>query len=220
MTKQELLKNPLVKEIAYNFARQIESNYDAGKGEDWDEFVKEQTAQWDVISHRSKINGKITTGLIWDGSWEIYSVRRKHDCEIFTINDIVNTDTTKNTRIETLQFGENGQVYFNDNRLLYGYKKAKPFVFITQDDKYIFEGDSYFSVSDDYQILRTDIARKDCLYESANRAFSTIHAAEEWILLNKPCLSVNNVKTILYAHIGNKLTISMEDLNQLAKSKL
>lgn len=211
--KETLLQNPLVKEIALDF-------YHTKVGVNWEEFVKDQTVQWDVISCRSKINWQITTGLILDGSWEVYSVRRKNDCEIFTINDIVNTDTTKNTRIETLQFGENGQVYFNDNRLLYGYKKVKPFIFTTQDNKDIFEGDSYFSVSDDYQLLRTDIASKDCLYESANRAFSTIPAAEEWILLNKPCLSVNNVKTILYAHIGNKLTISMEDLNQLAKSKL
>ena len=68
---------------------------------------------------------------------------------------------------------------------------AKP-LFTTEDGVDVFSGDSFFCVTDDFQILKNDLAQQSHVGVRL-RAFATIPAAEVWVLMNKPCLSVMDV---------------------------
>jgi hypothetical protein len=100
-------------------------------------------------------------------------------------------------------------------------------IFTTEDGVDIFEGDNYYSVF-----------KADLLYNGMFKAeptvggrfsnpdtckvFSTKQAAEEYILMNKPCLSIEDIKSVS-AITDNpfKLMGVLEDkLKSLVKSKL
>jgi hypothetical protein len=74
-------------------------------------------------------------------------------------------------------------------------KKVKLPLFQTEDGTPIFEGDVVVSVKLDrgYHIL-SHKASKELAYENKTiKWFCTIDAAENWVLLNKPVLSVNDI---------------------------
>ena len=61
-----------------------------------------------------------------------------------------------------------------------------------------------FAVTEDYKIYWHSVA--DALIDPSDKHFSTNKAAEQYILMNKPCLSVNDVVGLIfsdYTNIGN-----------------
>ena len=136
-------------------------------------------------------------------NWSIYSVKRISDSEVFTIGDKAINNTYSQ------YCGIISEIFIKDNKLelyisetiagnmslfLSNAKKYKKPLFITADGVDIFEADYVYGVKfymGEHE-LKTLIAHdKDVL--STFIRFSTKEAAEEYILMNKPLLSLSDV---------------------------
>lgn len=150
--------------------------------------------------------------------WDIYSIKRLSDGEIFTIDD-----KTKYGTITEFYLTHDNFIVYKTSTGSSGvnislWKKTKKPLFTTEDGVDIFEGN-------EYTFVRSNYSYKTCIAISSHESsklsndylgdFSTKEAAEEYILINKPCLSINDIKTLRYKN----LMIYDEDLKQLVKSK-
>ena len=99
-------------------------------------------------------------------------------------------------------------------------KKVK--LFCTGDGVDIFEGDKVYGVEviNNFKLLiiencimKTTHNPKHCIY------LSTKEKAEEYILMNNPCLSINDVLSVSYPSIRNRV-ITVRKLQKLINSKL
>ena len=148
--------------------------------------------------------------------WDIYSVKRISDNKIFTIGDFY-----EDLIIEKMFMSVAGDI-------LTTYKpKIKQPIFQTEDAVDIFEGDNIYWVNintfekvncNKYNDDLGEISIKSLLskkYECKAVGFSTKEKAEEYILLNKPCLSVNDIKNT-FPRIFDK----EKELIKLVKSKI
>lgn len=142
--------------------------------------------------------------------WDIYSVKRISDNKIFTIGDFY-----EDLIIEKM-------VMSVDDNILTTYKpKIKEPIFQTEDGVDIFEDNKYYYInsnfSDPWEIIHTKadcpgiIDKNDLNY----KRFSTKEKAEEYILLNKPCLSVNDIKNTF-----PRIFDGEKELIKLVKSKI
>jgi hypothetical protein len=137
--------------------------------------------------------------------FKINSIRIKSDGEVFTVGDRTNEGV-----IKEFQYCKDGRLiisfvdgfprYLDAKGSTHKLSKLKPLL-KTEDGVDIYEGDYYFSV-----------LKKDLIYNGKFVAepinggkfsnpesciiFSTKEAAEEYILLNKPCLSIKDVQSI------------------------
>lgn len=166
--------------------------------------------------------------------YEIKSVRRLSDGEVFTVGDntssgvIVSFDI--NSTIMNVVFGPNMHSICNS-----GFAKIKKEpLFTTEDGVEIFEGDTIFSVEHTYYKIDDKIAG---IYKGSNKNhpvehwynddkyFSTKEAAEKYIIMYKPVLSIKDLlKNFSLANAAYKgdffNNITMDELKELAKSKL
>lgn len=152
--------------------------------------------------------------LLINQNFNIHSVKRLSDGEIFTVGEEVDDWGTK--RVITGFSNESGwltiPVEFNSygKTDLTGIKKVKQPLFTTEDGVEKFEGDLFVPVNvsvddaDNYTIRGLNSEAKPYntkIQEEARKNgvlwFSTKEAAEEYILMNKPCLSVKEVVDIL-----------------------
>ena len=146
--------------------------------------------------------------------WDIYSVKRISDNKIFTIGDFY-----EDLIIEKMFMSVAGDI-------LTTYKpKIKQPIFQTEDAVDIFEGDNIYWVNintfekvncNKYNDDLGEISIKSLLskkYECKAVGFSTKEKAEEYILLNKPCLSYGDVQEYLKVKDCNKVL-------DLAQSKI
>lgn len=159
---------------------------------------------------------------------KIHSIKRLSDNQIFTIGDFVNNRTISSFSLNWIQTGfkihcDNvGKGNINDGCFfeLKDLKHIKQPLFTTEDGVDIFEGDEYYYINsnfnDPWKIINTkadcpDIINKNDLNY---KRFSTKEKAEEYILLNKPCLSINDI-------IKNLTIIDgIKTLQDLVKSKI
>lgn len=146
---------------------------------------------------------------------KIHSVKRLSDSEIFTIGDKIQLDSDNKeygtiTELyishEQLRFycGKLGGVLCHDIDKRNNFTKLKQPLFTTEDGVDIFEGDKYFicTASLSNCINNEGIVGKFFKPNPNYKYFSTKEKAEEYILMNKPCLSLNDV--ILEANRINK----------------
>ena len=94
-------------------------------------------------------------------------------------------------------------------------KYPKP-LFTTKDGVDIFKDDYYYPVEKSYYYLHEKQTNHHCTNEDKFWIFSTKEKAEEYILFNKPCLSINDVnvlKNIVFANWD-------KTLKDLVKSKI
>lgn len=168
----------------------------------------------------------------------IHSVKRLSDGEVFTIGDNITfyrpDQGGKNYNCKITNFYEvDKQMNITTNGLCENIKNIlhikKP-LFTTEDGVYIFEGDEFYYPTGDLNYIykeKTPIKTihdsksydnllKYCLVVS-NHKFSTKEAAEKYILLNKPCLSLNEVLNIFGR--CNQIAFKKE-LRNLAKLKI
>lgn len=159
--------------------------------------------------NRGIIAGNSENEFLSKDHWSIHSVKRLSDGEIFTVGDKVNCwDGIKkiemiyilNDSKNKLRFWMKGQYGIegvSNNKNPSGYtlehlQKAKQPLFTTEDGVDIFEGDSYWYINNMSTVHKT-VAK----YEGSNslglKLFSTKEKAEEYIIMNKPCLSLNDV---------------------------
>jgi hypothetical protein len=161
----------------------------------------------------------------------IHSVKRLSDGEIFTIGDIcypINTNYNKHP-ITKFWFDIPGQLRVDSENYSITIKtiiKAKKPLFTTDDGKEIFEDDNYWIVTD--RFYNVDIVKSCTPYrvkKSGIHYFSTKEAAEEYVLLNKPCLSaldvINNIHAITFDYDSDSLIINdYPSIHKLVKQKL
>jgi hypothetical protein len=169
---------------------------------------------------------------------DIHSVKRLSDNTIFTIGDYVNYSNDKKydfiiTSISIKNndiyfYGINGEYSILNNKI----KHIKKPLFTTEDGVDIFEGDVFYYPTGDFSTVykettpvKSKISEKSyenllkyCLVVS-NHKFSTKEKAEEYMLMNKPCLSIEEVMNISY-NPAESYTSSSRKLKELVKSKL
>jgi hypothetical protein len=196
----------------------------------------------------AKDNSKTKDKLIYceEGTWlslidlendrnnfyKIYSVKRLSDGEIFTVGDNTNAGTIKEFSIcgNTLQLKVDGLIFL-DNYLV---KHIKQPLFKTEDGVNLFEGDECYllhlplDTKTNLEYSKT-LMRKEILPNPSYRLiFSTKEKAEKYILMNKPCLSLQDIKNFLnqvrekksyFKTCEDELEFQFE-IEKIAKSKL
>lgn len=182
---------------------------------------------------RVSINNLSDEEILKTKRWEIHSIQRIIDGEIFTIGDRINyeeDDIPSEVIIEEFQI-HNNKIFINShynaahllNRELSNWKKSKPKpLFTTQDGYKVFRGDEYYFVDVEFR-LSSNIATFEWKNKlSFVKYFKEKTNAEWYIFQNKPVLSYNDVwKTLGQGKdIEANVCIYKNLLQQLVKSKL
>ena len=145
--------------------------------------------------------------------WKIYSVKRLFDDEIFKIMDYCHIQfngCSGEKFINSLYINKDGylRVCFNGvesplNNLTK--KEFNPTLFTTEDGVDVKKGDNYCAVFYDFKYLEQE-AIKNYKLDNAHWRFSTRDLAEQFIIMNKPCLSITDVMNAGYG-ICNPLSL-------------
>ncbi len=150
--------------------------------------------------------------------FDIHSVKRLSDGEVFTIGDEVLYKGNKITKIfiNTLKTDLKGiwVTHNNGNTHLETVPKLKTPLLITEDGVDIFKGNEYYFIFPDFHIAFEPKA--NAILIGALGTFSTKEKAEEYVLLNKPCLSIQDIKKA----ISKDSCFYMTHLKSLVRSKL
>ena len=198
--------------------------------------IKEIKKDYEILSVITNNNKFIEKVYNQDATiepyWKIHSVKRLSDGEIFTIGDKVVGYNNSIAKIKTIDLV--GEISLNigtdkhEGFSLKNLKKTKTPLFTTEDKIDIFKDDNIYWVNihtfdkvncNKYNDDLGEISIKSLLskkYECKAVGFSTKVKAEEYILMNKPCLSYNEVLNA--TKIRNKNTF--ETLKELVKSKI
>jgi len=173
--------------------------------------------KWSNISYSEEdINKGLHSGN--EGGYVIHSIKRLSDNVVFTVGDLVEhfKDARDKGIIEKFRVGVDNEIMIvhfrgknyhtsNDNNFLYSndfrvlqHSKQEP-LFVTEDGKEIFEGDSVYQVSpaNNYEIWNYN--RWLGYFSDAGKPgegklmFSTEEAAERWIDKNKPKYSKRDI---------------------------
>lgn len=92
-------------------------------------------------------------------------------------------------------------------------------LFTTVDNIPIYEGDAYYSVSDSFEVYGTYNAHRP-IDAATKRAFSIKEKANEYVMLNRPFLSIQDVMTRLNGYFAKESTIpAFENLKVFYQSK-
>lgn len=163
----------------------------------------------------------------------IHSIKRLSDGEIFTIGEII--EGYLNTGIKEISVSNDGKLTIitdanglgcSSDKLswkLAALKKMKQPLFKTEDVVDIFEGDKvYYVETTDFEDLNYKVNEYTVkiasrfVSDKSLHSFSTKEKAEEFIIFNKPCLSIKDVQ-FLKSIVFNYWDIA---LKELVKSKL
>ena len=179
----------------------------------------------DTPNTTSTLKGCLSVG------WKIHSVngntKMNKKEEIFTIGDKTNNGT-----ISKFEIDSNGvRVFFEEKPKNYhvslnSIKHSKQKLFTSEDGVDIFENNTSIYILDKFTIRH--IKHKDFNVISKHvKYFSKKEKAEEYILLNKPCLSLNDLKqffpdTYVPFKKGESATedVNTKQLEDLVKSKI
>lgn len=158
----------------------------------------------------------------------IHSVKRLSDGEIFTIGDRITGKSKYNCIINIIELNlACNQIMFNrlDEGIdLLNAKHIKKPLFTTEDGVDIFEGDNYYFVNTnlDFKAYTGTIMKGMTATNPDTKKFSTKKAAENYIKMNKPCLSLQNVLEITNKMISfhPDREIIKRELTKIVKQKL
>lgn len=216
--------------------------YDTEKSDNWKEFWEEiiekdyeilelslmRSDKHHIVNVIGNGEGYIESLLNCNGN-KIHSIKRLSDNEVFTIGDNIKSYLNSNNQYHPINNFEirHNELFTNAYSVkyldgLYNYRlenivKIKKPLFTTKDGVDIFEGDKY-SVIDIFE-NRYRVTHHTTMSGPKSSRYiliSTREKAEEYILMNKPCLSLNDVEscTALY------YPAIREMLKELVKSKL
>lgn len=157
----------------------------------------------------------------------IHSVKRLSDGEVFTIGDILKSGEKINS-IKLIEgiirvYPRHSFYYLSDVK-----KVKKTPLFTTEDGVDIFEGhDFFYPNTHAWVVLKTKANVKAIDYVIKVNKYKTFfnkEKAEEYVLLNKPCLSIMEVAPIFgQMHLDNSpdvLTRNLAKLKSLVQAKL
>ena len=212
-------------EILSYYAKNI-----SGKGENYVDldYIWYETAKGNgKWSRKGHITGPYTTDEINNhNGYGIYSVKKLSDGEVFTLGEEVKQGIIVEFKATCYRpYTTEIEVHFAYNRrktMLNNLKKCKKPLFTTEDGVDIFEGDKIFPVNrtnfqhyDSNRVITSNFQQS-----SVYKYFSTKEAAEKYILMNKPCLSINDVLSINQWNLVETKTSTTNKLRKLVKSKL
>ena len=190
----------------------------------------------DGLFYRENTNNK---GVREDqiSHFRINSVKRLSDGEIFTLGDkvkqrnVVHNNVFNIRKFEMDANKEHLLVISNGGIRLHKIEHYTPILFTTKDGVNIFKGNEYwFVVESEHSFLNSYKPLKHiCDWDNTEKPplgyvqFSTKEKAEEYILWNKPCLSLNDVASIypgVNKNHSNTPSHQAERLKELVKSKI
>ncbi len=238
-SKQELLQNPLVKEIALKFANEFRVTELCENM--WDEFVKsnEPVREWEILEFKyDGLLGRINEFvLLPDGKYTsniqnftytldeilscktavIQTVKRLSDGEIFVVGDNTQVGIITSFEIQGQNMIAKGSEFeYHINQLQ---KAKREHIFTTDDNVKIYEGDEYFFCGEPLVVYSSKAVWYDidgALQNTGNKHFSTREKAEEYCTMNRPCLSIQAMLDDGLIVIGSPQT---QGLIELAKAK-
>jgi len=135
----------------------------------------------------------------------IHLVKRLSDGEIFTVGDKVQLIPgdwkDQNTILSKIEIKDNVVVFeitqekykSKYSQGIQDWRKTKKPLFTTEDGVEVFEGDSFYFVTKSFLIERTTTIK----LKQSDKTFSTREAANEYILDNKPDLSINDIRKVM-----------------------
>ena len=182
-----------------------------------------------------KVNGYELDRILQETSHHIHSVKRLSDSEIFMINDLIDFNDSyvkKHNEISKIKsFRIEKDSLYVDLETSYGIslnviKHVKQPLFTTEDGVEIYEGDKFYYVKfkenkysqgEVFEAVKVP-SRWSFTYEPEFELyFSTKEKAEEYILLNKPVLSINDITTYCKYSSGG---ISLNKIITLVQQKI
>lgn len=182
----------------------VQSMYDKNP-EFWEKVVEKDYEIVSVITNNSKFIEKVyNQNATIEPYWKIHAIKRLSDGEIFTIGDKVDSTISDLGRcVELTGFK------IQRNKLILGLRelgycplnsiiKPKIPLFTTKDGVDIFKRDKSWMVHKNTFTMFDGVTHYNENYhydetDSANWWFSTKEAAQDYILYNKPCLSLNDI---------------------------
>jgi hypothetical protein len=198
---------------------------------DW-ELIEEPKKDYEILSVSDK-DGTVCSNdyvflesLVKNQEWKIHSVKRLSDGVVFTVGDtVVNKGYEKswvNVSIKRILFqnGKMGIVTNGDGTywdgILCNFDHAKKPLFTTVDDKEVFIGERVYAVrlNSGFTIWEPVLTNIEHDWDGY-KVFSTKEAAGEYILMNKPVLTLKE----LYDHT-TRSGLDLNELRRLVKSKL
>lgn len=197
---------------------------------EWEEVIEDKK-EYEILSFKSPygslpVETRISGSGIFlkDLKYSILSIKRLSDNQIFTIGNIFNDGDAKNITISKFSISEENGLIVNVSLLKNIEMCFKKRLFCTEDNIDIYTGDTYYT-ADYKKFITNTFTHTAGTGENQKQAkvnnilwFSSKEAAEEWILLNKPCLSyIDIVKMCDTAKSG---WIILGQLKELVKTKL
>ena len=170
----------------------------------WEEVVEKDYEILGVLHLKTDTTFTLLEGqAVWGSDVDIIQIRRPSDGEVFNLGDVVTSELIcwENATIESFTTeGNCALVKYNTGgqfvtEYLRNIKKRLP-VITTKDGITLYEGDTWYGLhefSKEGIITRTTReSDPKGRYENLT-LFSTMEAAEDYVLMNKPCLSIQDV---------------------------
>lgn len=166
---------------------------------------------------------------------KINAVKRLSDGEVFMVGDRLNhgsySQNVANDKIEKITI-EGGDLYFDgDFGTEYHWtvniktaKKASPTsrepLFVTFDGVSIYDGDSYYRILDTFEVQGNYNVTKKPSDATIKHSFGKLEAAKDYVLMNKPVLSVNDILSISQKSTLEFREFNKHKLKELAQQKI
>ena len=194
--------------------------------------IKQAPLDYEIMSYIKKGSTTCTTtkkrgGLLHDKFWDIYSVKRLSDGEIFKLGDTIDFDGLGNGKLLEIEFeialGDKGTgrlCFVNDNRRLGKWfsinqlNKVKEPIFITHDGVSVSKPDTIWLLHKKTNTVSPYIIRIENDL-SGYICFSKKEKLNEYMLRHKPCLSLDDIQRAI--HLSPML---WDKLLEAAKAKL
>ena len=208
----------------------------------WKKIVKKEYEILSLITHSfiaittSKIDIEaFEAGHVSTAKFTIHSVRRLSDNEVFTVGDKVKVDfksTIKGFKIDKtyIQPGisvfTNGYIVDDFNNCCLSYIQKDTPIFTTHDGVDIYETDNFVIINKNSLELVDDGKLKSISYiqkryriwdgSDGYLQFSTKEVAIDYIIMNKPCLSIKDITE----STNFKFQTVIEELKKKVKAKI
>lgn len=195
----------LVKELDYEILSFVVNNNRTNtKG---NIYTKKENGNFEVVltpNSNQPIGDYSIDQFLDSDCYNIHSVKRLSDGEVFTVGDKV---THKNGvckgNIKSFYTTSKNEIALhieNANIFLENWVKLKQPLFTTEDGVDIFEDTNFIWIAinnENYSWKINEVNSSTKFYfGNVHKLFSTKEAAEEYIIMNKPCLAINDLKNI------------------------
>ena len=194
-----------------NIIDNLENDWIENYPEFWKLVVEKNYEILSVITNNNKFIEKVyNQDATIEPYWKIHSVKRLSDGEIFTIGDIIDTRIDDKYKQEILEINLGINDLLLKDKLIFKTKsgyvvshiavKVKQPLCTTEDGVDIYLGNkSWILHKNSWYLSPAAIVHNNSNWtpneNEAHWRFSTKEKAEEYILMNKPCLSINDLKS-------------------------